>query len=64
MKDHYLLPFLLPNVFAICQSMSTEDFAAVLPKLQPLFAMKDSPQNLIGKYPKSISPERTAYGKL
>lgn len=48
MKDHYLLPFLLPNVFEICKSVSTEEFAAVLPKLQPLFALKDSPQNLIG----------------
>lgn len=49
MKDHYLLPFLLPNVFQICKSVSTEEFAAVLPKLQPLFGLKDSPQNLIGR---------------
>lgn len=49
MKDHYLVPFLLPNVLEICKTISTEEFAPVLARLKPLFAMKDSPQNLIGK---------------
>lgn len=49
MKDHYLVPFLLPNVLEICKSISTEEFANVLARLQPLFVLKDSPQNLIGR---------------
>ncbi|TXT13561.1 hypothetical protein VHUM_00928 [Vanrija humicola] len=47
MKDPYLLPFILPNVFEISKSLSKEEFATVLPKLQPLFALKDPPQNML-----------------
>lgn len=49
MKDPYLLPFLLPNVFEISKTLNKEEFAQVLPKLQPLFAMKDPPQNMLSK---------------
>lgn len=51
MKDSYLLPFLLPNVFEISKGLSKEDFAIVLPKLQPLFALKDPPQNMLSGWP-------------
>ncbi|EJT45147.1 clathrin-coated vesicle protein [Trichosporon asahii var. asahii CBS 8904] len=51
MKDPYLLPFLLPNVFEISKTLNKEEFAQVLPKLQPLFAMKDPPQNMLSKLP-------------
>ncbi|KAJ9113647.1 hypothetical protein QFC22_005955 [Naganishia vaughanmartiniae] len=52
MKDTYLLPFLLPNVFLICKSIPMEEFTRqVLPNLKPLFALKDSPQNLIDVMP-------------
>ncbi|KLT42100.1 kinase-like protein [Cutaneotrichosporon oleaginosum] len=47
MKDPYLLPFLLPNVFEISKSLDKTEFAVVLPKLQPLFALKDPPQNML-----------------
>ncbi|BEI87034.1 hypothetical protein CcaverHIS002_0703800 [Cutaneotrichosporon cavernicola] len=47
MKDPYLLPFLLPNVFEISKNLDKTDFAVVLPKLQPLFALKDPPQNML-----------------
>lgn len=47
MKDTYLLPFLLPNIFEISKNMSKEEFSPVLTKLQPLFAAKDPPQNLM-----------------
>lgn len=47
MKDPYLLPFILPNVFEISNSLSKEEFTTVLPKLQPLFNMKDPPQNML-----------------
>jgi hypothetical protein len=47
MKDPYLLPFILPNVFEISRTLSKEDFTVVLPKLQPLFALKDPPQNML-----------------
>lgn len=49
MKDPYLLPFLLPNVFEISKSLSKEEFAVVLAKLQPLFALKDPPQNMLSE---------------
>lgn len=47
MKDPYLLPFLLPNVFEISKTLSPEAFTPVLPKLQPLFALRDPPQNML-----------------
>lgn len=49
MKDPYLLPFLLPNVFEISKTLSQEEFTTVLPKLQPLFAMTDPPQNMLSE---------------
>lgn len=49
MKDPYLVPFLLPNVFEISRGLSKEEFTAVLPKLQPLFALKDPPQNMLSE---------------
>jgi hypothetical protein len=49
MKDPYLVPFLLPNVFEISRGLSKEEFTAVLPKLQPLFALKDPPQNMLSQ---------------
>ena len=50
MKDPYLLPFLLPNVFEISKTLSPEAFAPVLVKLQPLFALRDPPQNMLSTY--------------
>jgi len=49
-KDPYLLPFLLPNVFEISKSLSKGEFTTVLPKLQPLFALKDPPQNMLSPF--------------
>ncbi|WVF70713.1 hypothetical protein IAT40_005506 [Kwoniella sp. CBS 6097] len=47
MKDPYLLPFILPNVFEISKGLNKDEFATVLPKLQPLFVLKDPPQNML-----------------
>lgn len=48
MKDTHLLPYILPNVFAISQSLSSTQFASlVLPSLKPLFAIKEPPQNML-----------------
>ncbi|KAI0340500.1 kinase-like protein [Trametopsis cervina] len=48
MKDTHLLPYILPNVFAISQILSPVQFAAlVLPSLKPLFIIKEPPQNMI-----------------
>ncbi|WVO13150.1 hypothetical protein L204_100762 [Cryptococcus depauperatus] len=47
MKDTYLLPFILPNVFEISKGLSQDEFAKVLIKLRPLFVMKDPPQNML-----------------
>ena len=48
MKDTQLLPYILPNVFAISQVLSAQQFASlVLPPLKPLFAVKEPPQNMI-----------------
>lgn len=55
MKDPYLLPFLLPNVFEISKSLNKDEFAAILPKLQPLFTLKDPPQNMLSAYTSSPS---------
>ena len=50
MKDPYLLPFILPNVFEISKSLTKDDFTTVLPKLQPLFALRDPPQNMMSEW--------------
>ncbi|KAF9052742.1 kinase-like domain-containing protein [Panaeolus papilionaceus] len=48
MKDLQLLPYILPNVFAIAQSLTPSQFASqVLPSLKPLFAIKEPPQNML-----------------
>ncbi|KZT03514.1 kinase-like protein [Laetiporus sulphureus 93-53] len=48
MKDTQLLPYILPNIFAISQILSSSQFASlVLPSLKPLFAIKEPPQNMI-----------------
>ncbi|KIM23753.1 hypothetical protein M408DRAFT_249795 [Serendipita vermifera MAFF 305830] len=48
MKDPYLLPSILPNVFSISNDLSPSQFASrVLPSLKPLFAVKEPPQNMI-----------------
>ena len=48
MKDTNLLPYILPNVFVISQSLSPPQFAStVLPSLKPLFVIKDPPQNML-----------------
>ncbi|THH01718.1 hypothetical protein EW026_g1027 [Hermanssonia centrifuga] len=48
MKDTQLLPYILPNVFAISHILSPPQFASlVLPSLKPLFAVKEPPQNMI-----------------
>lgn len=46
MNDRTLLPFILPNVFTISKNLSSIEFSSnVLPKLKPLFAVQDPPQN-------------------
>ncbi|KAI6110048.1 hypothetical protein F5141DRAFT_1188903 [Pisolithus sp. B1] len=48
MKDMHLLPYILPNVFAISSILSAVQFAQlVLPSLKPLFVVKDPPQNML-----------------
>ncbi|KAG9318237.1 kinase-like domain-containing protein [Chiua virens] len=48
MKDVHLLPYILPNVFAISNILSAPQFAQlVLPSLRPLFTVKDPPQNML-----------------
>lgn len=48
MKDTQLLPYILPNVFAISQMLLPAQFASmVLPSLKPLFVVKEPPQNMI-----------------
>lgn len=48
MKDTQLLPYILPNMFAISNILSPSQFASlVLPSLKPLFAVKDPPQNML-----------------
>ncbi|KAF9228683.1 kinase-like protein [Gyrodon lividus] len=48
MKDTHLLPYILPNVFAISNILSANQFAQlVLPSLKPLFTIKDPPQNML-----------------
>ncbi|KAG5342217.1 hypothetical protein C0989_004529 [Termitomyces sp. Mn162] len=48
MKDTHLLPYILPNVFAISTILSPAQFAStVLPSLRPLFSIKEPPQNML-----------------
>ena len=48
MKDAHLLPYILPNVFTISNTLSPTQFAAtVLPSLKPLFSIKEPPQNML-----------------
>lgn len=48
MKDVHLVPYILPNILAIANSVSPDKFAvAVLPGLTPLFALKDPPQVML-----------------
>ncbi|KAJ4501787.1 other/SCY1 protein kinase [Lentinula lateritia] len=48
MKDSHLLPYILPNVFAISNTLSSSQFASmVLPSLTPLFAVKEPPANML-----------------
>ncbi|ORX34162.1 kinase-like domain-containing protein [Kockovaella imperatae] len=47
MKDTYLLPFILPNVFEVSNTLSKSEFTPVLSKLQPLFGLRDPPQNML-----------------
>lgn len=48
MKDIQLLPYILPNVFAISEILSPQQFASlVLPGLKPLFVLKEPPQNMV-----------------
>ncbi|KAG6849335.1 hypothetical protein H0H93_009301 [Arthromyces matolae] len=48
MKDSHLLPYILPNVFAISSMLTPAQFAGiVLPSLKPLFSVKEPPQNML-----------------
>ncbi|KAG6832720.1 hypothetical protein H0H92_012292 [Tricholoma furcatifolium] len=48
MKDTHLLPYILPNVFAISTMLLPSQFASiVLPSLKPLFSIKEPPQNML-----------------
>ncbi|GBE82382.1 other/SCY1 protein kinase [Sparassis latifolia] len=48
MKDTHLLPYILPNIFAISQILTSSQFATlVLPNLKPLFTIKEPPQNML-----------------
>ena len=49
MKDTYLLPFILTNVFEIAKSLNQQEFKPVLNKLQPLFGLRDPPQNMLSE---------------
>ena len=48
MKDTHLLPYILPNVFAVSKVLSPQQFVSlVLPSLKPLFVIKEPPQNML-----------------
>ncbi|KAF7728225.1 hypothetical protein EC973_006506 [Apophysomyces ossiformis] len=48
LKDHQLLPYTVPNIFAITQKLSQQEFCElVLPSLKPVFSIRDPPQNMI-----------------
>jgi SCY1-like protein 2 len=48
MKDVHLLPYILPNVFAIATIVTPQQFATlILPSLKPLFTIREPPQNML-----------------
>lgn len=48
MKDTHLLPYIIPNVFAISTALTPTQFGTlVLPSLKPLFMIKEPPQNML-----------------
>jgi SCY1-like protein 2 len=48
LKDNQLLPFTIPNIFIITQSLNQHEFCdLVLPALKPVFQVRDPPQNMI-----------------
>lgn len=48
MKDTHLLPYILPNIFAISNVLTASQFASlVLSSLKPLFVIKEPPQNML-----------------
>ncbi|KAI9347947.1 kinase-like domain-containing protein [Zopfochytrium polystomum] len=48
MKDPLMAPFILPNIFWICDHISDEEFSQkILPALKPLFKMTDPPQAIL-----------------
>ncbi|KAG1149001.1 hypothetical protein G6F37_002830 [Rhizopus arrhizus] len=48
LKDSQLLPYTIPNVFAIAYSLSQNEFCdLILPSLKPIFLVRDPPQNMI-----------------
>jgi hypothetical protein len=54
MKDPWLLPFLLPNIFEIAKTQTKDEFSQTLPALQPLFALTDPPQNMLSQLTRLI----------
>ncbi|KAI9497376.1 hypothetical protein BDB00DRAFT_920721 [Zychaea mexicana] len=48
LKNHQLLPYTIPNVFAIVEQLNQREFCElVLPSLKPVFNVRDPPQNMI-----------------
>ncbi|CAO3672144.1 unnamed protein product [Rhizopus microsporus] len=48
LKNSQLLPYTIPNVFIISQSLTQHEFCElVLPSLKPVFLVRDPPQNMI-----------------
>ncbi|KAI9266814.1 kinase-like domain-containing protein [Phascolomyces articulosus] len=48
LKNHQLLPYTIPNVFAIVEQLNQREFCElVLPSLKPVFQVRDPPQNMI-----------------
>ncbi|KAI8146138.1 kinase-like domain-containing protein [Fennellomyces sp. T-0311] len=48
LKNHQLLPYTIPNVFAIVEQLNQREFCElVLPSLKPVFDVRDPPQNMI-----------------
>ena len=47
-RKHYLLPFVIPNIFFIAEKMESDEFARdLLPSLKPLFLIRDPPQAML-----------------
>ena len=48
LKDHQLIPYVLPNIFLIGETLTNEEFATkIFPGLKPVFAVRDPPAVLI-----------------